>query len=144
MKLTNAKIKTLPLGKKYSDGGGLYLFLKKNYQGNWSYRFMLHNKSHEMGLGQYPLVSLTKARQLRDQYRLLKDQGQNPLFEKREREEEQRREQSVYFSDVVEQFIKYKKPQWTCPKNEKDWRSSLQKYAYPVLDKKPLSLINLG
>ena len=29
MKLTNAKIKKLPLGKKYSDGGGLYLFLKK-------------------------------------------------------------------------------------------------------------------
>ena len=29
MKLTNAKIKKLPLGKKYSDGGGLYLFLKQ-------------------------------------------------------------------------------------------------------------------
>ena len=89
MKLTNAKIKILTIGKKHSDGAGLYLLLSKRQQGKWSYRFMLHNKSYEMGLGQYPLDSLTKARQLRDQYRLLKDQGQNPLFEKREREEEQ-------------------------------------------------------
>ena len=76
MKLTNAKIKILTIGKKHSDGAGLYLLLSKRQQGKWSYRFMLHNKSHEMGLGQYPLISLTKARQLRDQYRLLKDQGQ--------------------------------------------------------------------
>ena len=142
MKLTNAKIKTLSIGKKHADGAGLYLLLSKRQQGKWSYRFMLHNKSHEMGLGQYPLISLTKARQLRDKYRLLKGQGQNPLFEKREREEEKRREQGIYFSDVVDQFIKYRKQQWTCPKNEKDWRSSLQKYVYPVLNKKPLSLIN--
>ena len=141
MKLTNAKIKKLPLGKKYSDGGGLYLFLKKNYQGNWSYRFMLHNRSHEIGLGQYPFTSLLRARQLRDQYRLLKDQGQNPLYEKRKREKEKKREQSIYFSDVVDQFIKYRTPQWTCPKNEKDWRSSLENYAYPILNKKPLSMI---
>ena len=110
-------------------------FFKKKYQGNWSYRFMLHNRSHEIGLGQYPFTSLLRARQLRDQYRLLKDQGQNPLFEKREREEEKRREQGIYFSNVVDQFIKYRKQQWTCPKNEKDWRSSLEKYAYPVLIK---------
>ena len=97
MKLTNAKIKTLSIGKKHADGAGLYLLLSKRQQGKWSYRFMLHNKSHEMGLGQYPLVTLIKARQLRDKYRLLKDQGQNPLYEKRKREEEQRREQGIYF-----------------------------------------------
>ena len=125
MKLTNAKIKTLSIGKKHADGAGLYLLLNKRLQGKRSYRFMLHNKSHEMGLGQYPLVTLIKARQLRDQYRMLKDQGQNPLFEKRKREEEQRREQGVYFSDVVDQFIKYRQTLWTCPKNEKDWRSWL-------------------
>ena len=141
MKLTNAKIKLLTIGKKHADGAGLYLLLNKRHQGKWSYRFKLHNKSHEMGLGQFPLVTLIKARQLRDQYRLLKDQGQNPLFDKRKREEEQRREQGVYFFNMVDQFIKYRKPQWTCPKNEKDWRSSLEKYAYPILNKKPLSMI---
>ena len=54
MKLTNAKIKLLTIGKKHADGAGLYLLLSKRQQGKWSYRFMLHNKSHEMGLGQYP------------------------------------------------------------------------------------------
>ena len=97
MKLTSAKIKTLSIGKKHADGAGLYLLLNKRQQGKWSYRFMLHNKSHEMGLGQYPLVTLIKARQLRDQYRLLKDQGQNPLFDKRKREEEQRRGKAFIF-----------------------------------------------
>ena len=129
MKLTNTKIKTLSIGKKHSDGAGLYLILKTRFQGKWSYRFMLHGQSHEMGLGRYPNISLLRARQQHDQYRMLIDQGQNPLFEKRKREEEQRREQSVYFSDVVDQFIKYRKQTWTCPKNEKDWRSSLEKYA---------------
>ena len=142
MKLTNASIKLLSLNKKHSDGRGLYLILTSRHHGHWSYRFMLKGKSHEMGLGSYPSVSLLAARQMRDQFWALKSQGENPLFEKRKHEQEKQKNQNIYFRDVVEKFIHFKKPQWTCPKSERDWRTSLKRYAYPVLNKKPFSMIN--
>ena len=37
--------------------------------------------------------------------------------------------------------IRAKRPTWTNEKSEKQWRSSLETYAYPILDKKPLAEI---
>ena len=54
MKLTNAKLRSLPIGKKVSDGGGLYYQPTAPNKGKWSYRFAMDGKSHEMGLGTFP------------------------------------------------------------------------------------------
>ena len=62
MKLTNAKLRSLPIGKKVSDGGGLYYQRTATNRGKWSYRFARDGKSHEMGLGVYPEVTLKEAR----------------------------------------------------------------------------------
>ena len=45
-----------------SDGGGLYYQPTAPNKGKWSYRFAMDGKSHEMGLGTFPEISLKEAR----------------------------------------------------------------------------------
>ncbi|MDB3891787.1 Arm DNA-binding domain-containing protein [Alphaproteobacteria bacterium] len=61
MKLTNAKLRSLPIGRKVNDGGGLYYQPTAFNKGKWSYRFAMDGKTHEMGLGTYPEISLKEA-----------------------------------------------------------------------------------
>ena len=64
MKKLNAKqLQTLPKDK-YHDGNGLYISILKPGRGKWSFRYTINKKSREMGLGSYPDVSLSDARQL--------------------------------------------------------------------------------
>ena len=65
MKLTNAKLRSLPIGRKVSDGGGLYYQPTAPNKGKWSYRFAMDGKSHEMRLGTYPERSLKGREELR-------------------------------------------------------------------------------
>ena len=76
MKLTNAKLRRLPIGKKVSDGGGLYYQPTAPNKGKWSYRFAMDGKSHEMGLGTFPEISLKDARLAHAEQRKLFVSGQ--------------------------------------------------------------------
>ncbi len=62
IKLVNAKLRSLPIGKKVSDGGGLYYQPPDTNKGKWSFRFAINGRSHEMGLGTYPEISIKEAR----------------------------------------------------------------------------------
>ena len=139
MKLTNAKLRNLSIGKKVSDGGGLYYQPTANNKGKWSYRFAIDGKSHEMGLGTYPEISLKEARLAHAEQRKVFISGRNPIETRRQTEQSQKATQARKFSDVAEMVIRAKRPAWTNEKSEKQWRSSLETYAYPILDKKPLA-----
>ena len=141
MKLTNAKLRRLPIGKKVSDGGGLYYQPTAPNKGKWSYRFAMDGKSHEMGLGTFPEISLKDARLAHAEQRKLFVSGNNPIEARRRLEQSQKATQARKFSDVAEMVIRAKRPTWTNEKSEKQWRSSLETYAYPILDKKPLAEI---
>ena len=141
MKLTNAKLRSLPIGKKVSDGGGLYYQPTAPNKGKWSYRFAMDGKSHEMGLGTFPEISLKEARLAHAEQRKLFVSGNNPIEARRRIGQSQKASQARKFSDVAEMVIRAKRPTWTNEKSEKQWRSSLETYAYPILDKKPLAQI---
>ena len=79
MKLTSLKIKSLPLGKLFCDGGGLYIRLNSSNSGNWAFKYMRHGKSHEMGLGPYPVISLQDLRVKRDKLKIELAVGVDPL-----------------------------------------------------------------
>ena len=64
MKLTLAKIKTLPIGKKISDGQGLCLTKTAPNKGRWEHRYMINKRARVMALGTYPEIPLIKARQI--------------------------------------------------------------------------------
>ena len=50
MRLTNAKIKNLPIGKKVADGGGLYYQPNAVGRGKWTYRYARMARAARWGL----------------------------------------------------------------------------------------------
>ncbi len=70
--LTDTKIKHLkPKEKKYklSDGKRLYIVIEPNGRKWWMYEYMYNGKRTQKSFGNYPEISLKKARELRDKYR---------------------------------------------------------------------------
>ena len=84
MKLNNFKIKTLPLNKKITDGNGLNLTLTSRDRGRWTFRYRLDAKPREMGIGSYPEISLSEARNITLDKRRMLSQGIDPIHERRE------------------------------------------------------------
>ena len=139
MNLTNATLKSLPVGKKVADGAGLYYRATAKTKGKWSYRFFMHGRSYEMGLGSYPAISLKDARAKHAKQRKLFIDGKNPIVTRKSQIATTRAKEARTFSDVAEMLIQSKRAAWTNTKSEHQWRSSLETYAYPILDAKPLS-----
>ena len=82
MKLTLAKIKTLPIGKKILDGQGLCITKTASNKGHWEHRYMINKRACVMALGTYAEISLVKARHIQFQQRQLLVEGKNPLEQK--------------------------------------------------------------
>jgi len=140
-KLNAKQLQTLPKDK-YHDGNGLYISISKPGRGKWSFRYTINKKSREMGFGSYPDVSLSEARQLLFNNKQLLSKKIDPIDEKN-RVEVLRQQQNKKFSDIANLYIETKKkPEWTNPKSEQQWRNTLNTYVYPILDSKPLNDIN--
>ena len=86
--LTQKKIDTVPSKKKYHAGGGLYFFKSSDITGKWSFRYTRYGRAQEMGLGAYPAITLTAARQQRDNMRTLLSKNINPLDERRKQRQQ--------------------------------------------------------
>lgn len=142
MKKLNAKqLQTLPKDK-YHDGNGLYISISKPGRGKWSFRYTINKKSREMGLGSYPDVSLSDARQLSFNNKQLLSKKIDPIDEKN-RVEVLRQQQNKTFSDIADLYIRTKKmPEWTNDKSYTSWKNTLNTYAAPILDSKPIVDIN--
>ena len=81
--LTNTKIKNLkPKNKKYkiSDGQRLYIVVESNGRKWWMYEYMYNGKRTQKSLGNYPEISLAKARELKEKYRELELKNTPPLM----------------------------------------------------------------
>ncbi len=74
----------------YNDGKGLHLQITPSGSKSWIYRYSFKGKTRDMGLGAYPGVSLTEAREEhRKHKKVLKDQKRDP----KEVRDAQRREE---------------------------------------------------
>lgn len=83
--LTDTKIKSikaLERQQRFSDGDGLYMIVKPTGSKLWRFDFTLHGKRNTLSLGKYPAVSLSKARELRQQYRERVAHGKYPVEKK--------------------------------------------------------------
>ena len=140
-KLNTKQLQTLPKDK-YHDGNGLYISISKPGRGKWSFRYRINKKSREMGLGSYPDVSLSDARQLSFNNKQLLSKKIDPIDEKN-RVEVLRQQQNKKFSDIADLYIRTKKmPEWTNDKSYTSWKNTLNTYAAPILDSKPIVDIN--
>ena len=129
--LTNSQVNAIRKPGWHAVGGsaGLYLQLRNTSARSWILRVTVDGKRYVIGLGPLSLVSLAEARE--EAYRRLKLIRQGRIDEGLE--SRSRSSSSLTFSECADQLIKSKLSEWKNPKSEKQWRSTLSKYAYPVV-----------
>jgi integrase len=138
LKIKNAKPvdgKRLRLG----DGQNLWLFVDKNGNKSWVYRFKspVTGKEREMGLGAERDLSLADAREAAQTARKLLAAGLDPLDARKEKREAAKVEESrsVTFQAYAEKFVSSRESGWKNPVHRQQWRNSLRDYVFPVIGK---------
>jgi integrase len=127
-KLTTKSIKTLPIGK-HGDGDGLQLVVTAPERGKWVLRYQMAYKSREMGLGPFPLVTLTKAREAALEARRLAHGGVDPL-DARQKEAVRVPTFGAFAASVVEA-----QTEGTSAGHARQFANSLAAYAASIADK---------
>ena len=114
---------------KYGDQHGLLLRVMPTGGKQWIWRGTISGKRADLGLGGWPYVSLSSARQSAFDYRKLVREGGDP----RSLRSKQR---APTFAEAVSTVIGIQEPGWKDGgKSANQWRSSLRDYAVPRLGK---------
>ena len=107
MPLTDVRIRSLkPADKphKYSDGGGLFLFIPPSGSKLWRMAYRFEGKSRLLSFGAYPAVSLKDARERRDEARRLLAKGIDPSAYKRQQQEARRIAERDSFQNIAREW----------------------------------------
>jgi integrase len=137
---------------KYGDGGNLYLQVRKSTRNipgdavtkSWLFRYSRFGKEVWMGLGPYPDISLSEARQLATQERKKILQGVDPLTDKRARKIAARvaHDNMLTFAECAELYVESQTPGWSNPKHIEQWRSTLKNLAGPTIAHLPVDQVD--
>lgn len=132
-------VATVTAPGRYGDGrGGYGLALNVKTMSNrrisksWTQRIRFNGRATNIGLGRYPVVSLSEARKKAlDNVRAVA-QGRHP------------RESGIpTFEKALDAVIEIQRPNWSNDRIEKQWRSSLTMYA-KILMRKRVDRISTG
>lgn len=136
-RLTARRVDSIADPGKYHDGGGTGLFLRVWPSGSrqWVQRITVRGKRQEIGLGSPPAVSLATARRLALENKGTAMLGGDPLADRRKARE------GMTFSDAVDKYLAAKLSEFRNEKHRKQWRSTLDTYAVPILGPKLVSEI---
>ncbi len=131
----DAKVKD----KKYKlpDGKGLYCEVLATSTKVWRYNYRLNGKQKTYTIGQYPEISLTQARTLRDQAKINVQKGIDPS-QKKQIDKKMLKESS--FQAIAQIWLKRRKPHWS-ESNYKRTDRYLKKDVYPWLGQRDISTI---
>jgi integrase len=136
-RLNKSQIKALPAGTARGDGGNLWIVSSRSGRKRWEFRYTYGGKRRCMGLGPWPEVSVDEARDKAFLNRKLLIDGIDPLADKKA----YRPRRIKTFKEVAEEAIGRFAKGWKGPKQEPQWRSSLERYAYPILGEMHVSSI---
>lgn len=142
--LTVREIESKKTPGMFADGNGLYLRVTKGGAKNWIFRYMKSGKSHDMGLGVYPFISLADARNAAFELKKSLLSGVDPIVEKKETKLKKQIEaaKTVSFKNAAEIYIQDKSPEWKNPKHLQQWNNTLANYVYPVFGDFPVGEID--
>ncbi|HKJ94071.1 MAG TPA: integrase arm-type DNA-binding domain-containing protein, partial [Gammaproteobacteria bacterium] len=112
---------------------------------SWVLRTMVGGKRRAFGLGAYPEVSLAsardKAREVKEQIR----QGVDPAAERRAAQRALRAAQvkALTFDEAARKCHEARAAEFRSAKHRKDWISSLERYASPVIGDLPVGEVTM-
>ncbi len=135
-KLSALFIRSAPPGK-YEDGYGLRLIKRADGGGQWVFRYTIHGRRREMGLGGLTAVSLKDAREIASEYRTLVARDIDPIThrEKLRREAVQDRH---LLRDVANDAFESHKASLKGDGKAGRWFSPLELHVLPKLGSMPV------
>ena len=84
MPLTDTKIRTFKIPDKpvkLTDGGGLYLYCSNTGRKYWRLAYSFDNKAKSLSLGEYPGITLQRAREKRMEAKRLLEEENMKVYE---------------------------------------------------------------
>ena len=128
--LTDVAIRNLKVPGRYRAGDTLYIMVWHNERKSWVQRLTIEGRRTDLGLGSYPKVSLSEAREKARENRSLAKSGGNPLTVKRQ---EALLAATPTFEALARQHIDENLHSWKNAKHRAQWLSTLETYAFPTL-----------
>lgn len=103
-----------PAGKPYkiTDGGGLCLLVAPSGAKLWRWRYYFDGKEKMMAFGEYPVVSLKEARDLRFEARKTLAAGTDPMAERKAEAEAKQKETEARQREAENSFEKIGRKWW--------------------------------
>lgn len=145
-KLSPKLVASLKSTGTYGDGNGLYLQISKFGTKSWVFRFTLHGRKREMGLGPMHTISLAEARQSALGCRKLLRDGIDPI-EQRKAEQQAliaSTAKTMTFDECCAAYIQAKHSEWDNPKSRQQWENTLSTYASPHIGNLAVGAIDTG
>ena len=139
-KLSPAFVKNAPAGK-HCDGGGLWLYARKDGGSQWVLRVTVHGRRREMGLGGYPAVSLKQARETAEHWRAVSSTGHDPV-KVREKEARERAKGDNTLRKIAEEAFEARKAELKGDGKAGRWFSPLELHVLPKLGRVPIEEID--
>ena len=137
MALSATRVKALKDPGRYSDGGGLHLFITKAGRKSWVLRITVDGRRRDIGLGGYPSVSLAQAREKAATHRATVADGRDPVAEKKA-------PAMPTFRDAAHAVHEANRPRWRNPRHASGWIQTLERHAIPVMGNTLLDRIGRG
>ncbi|MEQ8400706.1 MAG: integrase arm-type DNA-binding domain-containing protein [Roseitalea porphyridii] len=123
--------------KTYAVGGvdGLLLQITKNGGRSWVLRATVGNKRRRIGLGSYPTVPLAMARERARQAHDAILNGVDPVEDRKAKRTAliAAQKRNLTFAEAMEKYLAGKLEEFKDEKFRKQWRSSLDRFAVPVI-----------
>ena len=141
MKLTDNKIRGLkPREKKYkvSDGKNLFLVINTNGSKYWRYKYIFHGKEKLLAIGVYPNITLSQARELRNEAKQQLSNGNDPSFIKQTNKINIKLAIQNSFEIIAREWHAKFLSKWKI-EHAKTIISRLEKNIFPWIGNKPIS-----
>ncbi|PZQ78241.1 Prophage integrase IntA [Xylophilus ampelinus] len=128
----------------YLDGAGLYLQVSKSGSRSWIFRYTLHGKTREMGLGSLDTFGLAQARERAQRARQLLADGIDPIDQRNgERKaafahRAAERARLKTFESCAREYHAASADEWKNAKHAAQWINTLTQYVFPKFGRLPV------
>lgn len=133
--LHKLNVKQIPVLEEgiHGDGGSLYLRVRATGSRSWVFVRVIAGKRYERGLGSPPDVTLSKAREFAQKIREALVDGMDPELIGRKKRTPA--EKVITFRNFAFPYIEEMQEGFKNAKHRDQWRSTIETYAKPILDK---------
>jgi integrase len=126
---------------KLSDGGGLFLLIKRNGSKYWRMKYRFAGKEKLLSFGTYPDVRLAEAREARQEAKRLLKEGRDPSAVKQAAKRASASAAQNSFERLAREFFEVKMKDKSASHHDRSLRM-IETYLLPSLAKRPINDID--